>query len=347
MSETPAVSVVMSVRGGERFLAAAIESVLAQTLTDLELVVMDDGSSDSSPQILAAYASSDERVLVHRHEHAGLATSLNRGIGHARSPLIARLDADDVARPRRLELQVAHLAQNSGVGLVGGAVAFIDDDGRRFAEARYPETDAEIRRAFASTTPFVHSAVTMRREAFDAVGGYRAAFPHAEDLDLWLRIGAVSELANLAETVVAYRIHSRQSTVTELERQSLSALGARVAWRAREQGVPDPFERTALVDRDALRAAGASEADLTIEFVRLAVWLAKTLSRAGREEAAAELFATAEERARSRSGSHALVAFVKRERAKRLRARGRRLAAGRTAVSAALEAARGRVGRSL
>ena len=97
MSEPPAVSVVMSVRDGERYLAAAIESVLNQTLRDLELVVVDDGSTDSSPQILAAYASKDDRVVVHRHENAGLAISLNRGIGYARCPVIARLDADDVA----------------------------------------------------------------------------------------------------------------------------------------------------------------------------------------------------------------------------------------------------------
>ena len=337
----------MSVRDGERFLAAAIDSVLSQTLEDLELVVVDDGSRDSSPQILAQYAARDKRVVVHRHENAGLATSLNRGVGYARAPLIARLDADDVAWPNRLELQVAYLAlENPAAGLVGGAVAFIDERGRRFAEARYPTMDAEIRQALLSTTPFVHSAVTMRREAFDSAGGYRAAFPHAEDLDLWLRIGAFSELANLADTVASYRIHSRQSTVTELEQQSLSALGARVAWRARARGLPDPFEQIALVDREALEAAGASEADLTVEFVRLAVWLAKTLGRSGREDVAGKLFALAEARARSRSGSHSLVSFVKRERAKRLRAQGRRLAAGRTAVSAALEAVRDRVGRS-
>ena len=346
MSEAPAVSVVMSVRDGERYLAAAIESVLTQTMRDLELVVVDDGSTDSSPQIVAGYASKDERVRVHRHEPGGLATSLNRGIGYARSPLIARLDADDLARPHRLELQVACLTQNLGLGLVGGAVAFIDEDDHQFAEARYPTTDAEIREAFPSTTPFVHSAVTMRREAFDAVGGYRAAFPHAEDLDLWLRIGAVSELANLAETVVSYRIHSQQSSVTELERQSLSVLGARVAWRARAQGLPDPFEETALVDREALQAAGASPADLTIEFVQLAVWLAKTMSRSGREAVATDLFAMAEARARSESGSHALVSFVKQERSRRLRAQGRRLAAARTAMSATLESARERLGRS-
>ena len=243
MSETPAVSVVMSVRDGERYLAAAIESVLTQTLRDLELVVVDDGSTDSSPQILAAYASKDDRVVVHRHENAGLAISLNRGIGYARSPVIARLDGDDVAWPRRLELQLAYLVRNPRIGLVGGAVAFIDEHGRQFAEVRYPTTDAEIRRAFSSTTPFVHSAVMLRREVFDAAGGYRAPLLPAEDLDLWIRIGAVSELANLAETVVSYRIHAGQSSLAELERQSLAVLAARVSGRARAQVCPDPFER--------------------------------------------------------------------------------------------------------
>jgi hypothetical protein len=316
MSSAPAVSVVMSVRDGERYLATAIDSVLAQTLTNLELVVVDDGSTDSSPQILADYASRDERVLVHRHENAGLATSLNRGVAQARAPLIARLDADDVARHDRLELQVAYLEENTGVGLVGGAVVFIDEADRTFAETRYPTTDLEIREAFSSTTPFVHSAVTMRREAFEEAGGYRAAFPHAEDLDLWLRIAAGWHLANLTDTVVSYRVHSQQSTVTQLEQQSLSALGARVAWRARARGIPDPFDEVALVDRQALAAAGASPEDMTREFVQLSVWLAKTLSRAGHRDAAESVFAAAEARARSDSGSEALVSIVHQGRAR-------------------------------
>jgi hypothetical protein len=310
MSGTPLVSFVMSVRDGERYLAAAIDSVLEQTLTDFELVVIDDGSTDSSPQILDEYASSDERVLVHRQENSGLTRSLNRGFARARAALIARLDADDVARPDRLERQVGYLARNPEVGLVGGAVVFIDGDGRPFAEAQYPTSDAEIRAAFSFTTPFVHSAATMRREVWDAAGGYRTAFPYAEDLDLWVRIGAVSQLANLDETVVSYRIHPQQITLAQLERQSLSVLGARIVSRALAQGRPDPFAETALVDGQELLRAGASVEDMTTEFVQLAVWLAKTLSRAGQPEAAARLFGEAEARARSDSGSRALVSSV-------------------------------------
>jgi hypothetical protein len=212
-------------------------------------------------------------------------------------------------------------------------VKFIDENGRQFADARYPLTDAEIRGAFAETTPFVHSAVTMRRSAFEAVGGYRPAFLRAEDLDLWLRIGSDWELANLPETVVRYRIHAGQITARELEQQSLSVLAARVAWRARAAGLADPFEQTELVDREALQAAGASEEEVATEFVRLALWLAKTVSRSGDDDTAAGLFRLAEARARSESGSRELLVLVRRERAKRLREQGRRFAAFRARLA--------------
>jgi glycosyltransferase involved in cell wall biosynthesis len=335
MTGTPAVSIVMSVRDGERHLAASLDSVLAQTYPDFELVVIDDASRDSSPQILSAYAARDDRVRVQRQEAAGLARSLNRGIAHARAPLIARLDADDVALPERLELQLAYLDSHPRVGLVGGAVEYIDESGRQFAAVQYPIADDAIRRAFAETTPFVHSAVTMRREAFDRAGGYRPAF-YAEDLDLWLRIGTEWQLANLPQPVVRYRLHGDQLTARGLERQSLSAFGARLSWRAREAGLPDPFAEIDLVDRRALEAAGASEEEMTAALVRDGVWAAKTMSRAGRDDLGRELFAFAESHARAESGSDELVAYVRRERARRLREQGRPVAALRARAAAAL-----------
>ncbi len=303
--------------------------------------MIDDGSTDSSPEILAAYAARDERVVVHRQEGAGLATSLNRGVAHSRAPLIARIDADDAALPRRLELQLAFLDRNPRVGLVGGAVVVMDEDERELVEVPYPTTDAEIRRAFAETTPFNHSAVTMRRAAFDSAGGYRPAF-HAEDVDLWLRMAADWEFANLPEPVVRYRIHGGQSTVQRLERQSISAFGARLAWRAREAGLPDPFAETEVVDRQAVLAAGASEEEMTDALVRDALWFARTMSRAGRQDVADGLFDLAEEHARSESGSRTLLAFARRTRAQRLREQGRRFAALRAEVSGRLAAARQR-----
>jgi glycosyltransferase involved in cell wall biosynthesis len=312
---TERVSVVMSVFNGERFVATAIESILGQSLTDFELVVVDDGSADATPSILAQLAARDSRMTVHRHKNVGLAASLNRGIALARAPLIARLDADDVAATSRLERQVEFLEQHDRVGLVGGAAVFVDETGRAFAETQYPTSDRETREAFRHSTPFIHSAATFRRNAFEATGGYRSAFAHAEDLDLWLRIAEAHEILNLPEQVVSYRVHDGQATYRNLERQAISAVAARAASRARTAGRADPFQDVGEIDRELLAAAGVTEAQIAAEFVSLTAWLARTHARAGHDEAANGLFSVALDRAHAQ-GTEALVEEVFRQRAR-------------------------------
>ncbi len=317
----------MSVYNGERFLREAIESILAQTLSDLELVVIDDGSTDSTPQLLAGYAATDSRIAVHRQPNQGLAVAINNGVRLARAPLIARLDADDVALPDRLRLQCDFLAGHEVVALVGGAVTFVDDRGRSFAEWRYPQTDAEIRKAFQYTTPFVHSAVVLRKRAFELVGGYRPLFRSVLDLDLWFRIAEQYELANLPDCVVRYRIHGGQMTVQELERGALENVAARTAARARMDGRPDPLDAVDRLDYKTLIGMGATADEITSSLVHRATWLAKTTGRAGYANLAEELFALAGDRARSDSGSQELVAHAHRERARRYAEQRRRLRA--------------------
>ncbi len=139
VTKSPAVSVVMPVRDGERFLREAVESVLAQTLTDVELVAVDDGSTDSTRDILEEYARADGRVVVRTTAHVGQADARNAAVAVARGDLIAFLDADDVAYADRLERQCEFLARHEECALVGGALTFIDEDGCAFAEdVRYP-----------------------------------------------------------------------------------------------------------------------------------------------------------------------------------------------------------------
>jgi hypothetical protein len=317
----------MPVYNGERFLSEAVESVLSQTLSDLEVIIVDDGSTDSSPEILADWKARDPRIVIHRQNHLGRAMALNCAFHLARASLVARLDADDVALPTRLERQKQFLSEHTAVAVVGGAITFIDEHSRPFADAHYPLDDAGIRRSFAHTTPLAHPATMLRREAFRAAGGYRPVFREAEDVDLWLRIAETQELANLRDVVVLYRLHPAQATMQRLEVMTIESLAARHAATARLAGGPDPLEDVERIDEEALLGLGVTPEQMSAHLVRYATWLAKTSGRAGYADAESELFATAEARARSMSGSRLLIAHVRRGRADRYNEQGRRLRA--------------------
>src|SRR3954454_23114262 len=119
-SAAPTVCVLMAVHDGERYLREAIESVLAQTRSDFEFLIVDDGSGDATPEILTEYASGDERIVVQSVPHGGRSGALNFGCGRARADLVARIDADDLALPKRLELQLEFLEAHPDVALLGG-----------------------------------------------------------------------------------------------------------------------------------------------------------------------------------------------------------------------------------
>ena len=231
----------MPVFDGERYLAEAVESVLGQTLEDLELVVVDDGSRDSSRAVLERFARADPRVRVIANDtNLGLRTALNLGWQEARAPYIARLDADDVALPDRLERQVEFLDSHPAVAVVGGALIRIDAAGRRGATMRFPTGNRGIRSTLMRHSCLSHTAVVIRRSALEEVGGYRLG--QAEDFDLWLRLADRWQLANLSEPVALYREHPAQITLMTLEEQSKATLAVLAAARARRAGRSDPLD---------------------------------------------------------------------------------------------------------
>jgi glycosyltransferase involved in cell wall biosynthesis len=230
--KAPAVSVLMAVFNGAPWVEDAIGSVLEQTLEDLELIVIDDGSTDATPEILGRVR--DPRLRVERRPPGGLTRSLNVALGFARSALIARLDADDLALPERLERQRAFLAANAEVGLLGTGAREVDEAGRTAREIRPPADDRAIRRALIRRNPFVHSSVMMRRSVLERVGGYDEALPVAQDYDLWMRMSRLTRLANLPEPLVVRRLlPGRVSAVRDDERLCTEA---RVRWRAVRSG---------------------------------------------------------------------------------------------------------------
>jgi glycosyltransferase involved in cell wall biosynthesis len=229
---TPAVSVLMGVWNGAPRVREAIESVLGQTLGDLELVVVDDGSTDATASILDSF--DDARVRVTRQPRGGLTSALRSALGLARAPLVARLDADDVALPERLERQRDFLERHPEVGLLGTAAREVDATGREVGVARPPTEDAALRGALIRHNPFVHSSMMMRRSALEQAGGYDPSFPVAQDYDLWMRMSRVTRMANLPEALVIRRLlPGRISATREAERLRAEA---RVRWRAVHAG---------------------------------------------------------------------------------------------------------------
>src|SRR2546428_2836171 len=194
----------MSVHNGAPWVRDAVASVLAQTAGDLELIVIDDGSTDATRETLAR--ARDPRVPVEHQTRGGLTRALNHALALARAPLAARLDADDRALPERLERQLAFLAAHAEVGLLGTGAREVDEGGREVAVIRPPADDGALRRMLIRRNPFVHSSVVMRRSVVERAGGYDETLPVAQDYDLWMRLSRLARLANLPEPLVVRRL---------------------------------------------------------------------------------------------------------------------------------------------
>ena len=279
------VSVLMPVRNGERHLAEAVDSVLAQSFRDFELVVVDDASTDRTPEVLAGFGDARLRV-VRSDEPLGLAPALRRLTAEARGELLSRMDADDVMLPDRLERQVAFLDAHPEVALVGGAAVEIDGEGRELRVVRYPSDPG---RELGRRNTIAHPTVLMRRAAVEEAGGYRNI--PVEDYDLWLRLAERQGLANLQEPVLRYRRHAGQYSVTAVRRQALGALAARAAAEARRAGRPDPLAGEPAVTPELLASLGIGRLRVEAEVAAAQLYWARLLAtnalRAARRSARA------------------------------------------------------------
>ena len=239
----PAVSVLVPVRNGAAFLDQSIASLAAQSFADFEILVVDNGSTDATTNILRDWARREPRLRLLSLDRPGVSASRNFAAARARAPLLAYLDADDVALPHRLAVQVAAMNARPSLALLGSAAELIDAGGRRIGALRPPLEDAQIREFQREGSGFVQSSVIMRREAFLAAGGYREGLGLAEDFDLWLRMAERGRMANLAEPLVRYRMHHGNVTARKSVRQALAVGAVGAARAARELGAAEPFLR--------------------------------------------------------------------------------------------------------
>lgn len=205
-SHRPQVTVLLPVRNGAVHLAAALDGIFAQTFTDFELLVIDDGSTDATPEILRAMR--DPRLSVVTHpQNIGLVPTLNEGLDLARGEFVARQDHDDVSHPERLQKQVDYLRAHPDCALLGTEAWQTDEDGRVSFRLLRPLTAESIRWYLCYDNAFIHSSVMFRRAVIrDELGGYPASF-HSEDYALWSRVARERPVANLSEPLLRYREH--------------------------------------------------------------------------------------------------------------------------------------------
>jgi len=252
-NRTPALSVALSVYNGASYLGAAIESILAQSFSDFEFLILDDGSRDGSRAIAESYAAQDRRIRVIARENRGLVASLNQLLGEARAPLVARMDADDICPPQRFAVQMAFMAQHPDYGMVGADCSCIDAAGQPITGRHItrPLSHEAIVANLECGPTMLHNVVVYRRDLVLALGGYRPAFVHAEDYDLWLRMSRVTRMENLPDALVAYRLYPEQVSNRHCITQARSAALAWLSHHACLNGQPDPAAGLDLLPADS------------------------------------------------------------------------------------------------
>jgi glycosyltransferase involved in cell wall biosynthesis len=280
----PQVSVIMPAFNAERYLAVAIDSMLGQTFEDFEIIVVDDGSTDRTADILAA--CDDPRVRPIRQENRGIAGALNTGLAAASAPLVARMDSDDLSRAERLERQVAFMRSHDDCILLGTGVNIVCPAGLVLFERRCPEDHETISRAVWSgdSQALIHPTIMVRTEAIRKAGGYRVEYSDAEDFDLYLRLLPLGRAANLPEVLLDYRQHFQSTNAVRYQgqlesmRRAITELGASCPYAVRGEAENGSVHDPAAIDRRLLRGW---ERPTPAEFYRRCGWNALNKGRAG------------------------------------------------------------------
>lgn len=214
---SPIISVLMSVYNGEPYLSKAVESILSQTFSDFEFVIINDGSADGSSAILRKYYKQDSRIRLVEQQNQGLTRSLNFGLRLARGKYIARMDADDFSMPKRLEIQVDYLDNHPRCVAVGSEVMLVDPEGwpisLRKQSTCHEEIEAQLLKGNGGA--MTHPVVTMRKSAVVAIGGYNEKFVTAQDIDLFLKLSEVGRLHNLSDVLLHWRQHAKSMNHTK------------------------------------------------------------------------------------------------------------------------------------
>jgi glycosyltransferase involved in cell wall biosynthesis len=224
------VDVVVSVFNGARTVESAVSSIQGQTLRDIRIIVVNDGSTDATKTILERLAAADPRIVVINKENGGIVDAANAGLAVCTAEIIARLDADDLATADRLEKQLLYLKENPDCAAVSGAIRHIDEAGRLLGPMLHlPSADLADPTWYPQREPYLpHPFVMMRRAKVEMVGGYRHVL-YAEDLDLYWRLQEVGRLSMMPDLLGYYRMHSQSVTSASILNGRISAVNSQLA----------------------------------------------------------------------------------------------------------------------
>jgi len=224
------ISVIMSVYNAEKYLEKAIKSILTQSYHNFEFIIINDKSNDNSSDIISKYADQDQRIkYIENKKNRGLTYSLNKALEFAQGEYIARMDADDISTPDRLEKQANYLKKNKELSLIGTSAYNIDEKGNIIAERNVPLKYEDIKKNINLVNPIIHPSVMFRKKDILAIGGYNEKFKKVQDYELWFRIIANGlKVENLADRLLYYRVNNQY-----FERKSLNyrITDLKVRWR--------------------------------------------------------------------------------------------------------------------
>lgn len=219
----PLVSVLLCVYNGEKYLDRAIESILKQTYKNWELIIIDDGSTDSTSHLLAKYKN--PKIRVYRHENQGLTKSLNVAAKFAKGSILARQDADDISMPKRFELQVKIFKESADVVMASSNVDYIDENGEfLFLHSAARNKLEALKKISSLVNPFVHGTLMFSRETFDALGGYNEEFKTSQDFDLIARMSSKGQFASVPIPLYQQCLHENSITSKRWKMQIVNTI---------------------------------------------------------------------------------------------------------------------------
>jgi glycosyltransferase involved in cell wall biosynthesis len=232
----PKVTVLMPVYNGEKYLREAIDSILNQTFTDFEFLIIDDGSTDNTAALIKSYE--DTRIsFIQNNSNKGLVYSLNRGLDFAKGEYIARIDCDDIADPERINKQTFYLETHPKIGIIGSCYLAFNTQSKNLRFGHLPNTDYKIRWTSLLNNPFAHPTIMLRKDTLRKHNlKYDKNFPFTEDYDLWTRLLKFTKGVNLSQTLILYRIREGE---TKIHREEMLRLHDVIALRTIQSTLPD------------------------------------------------------------------------------------------------------------